>query len=135
MNQCHLNESCFCSQISFVSPAGHGGRVRDDDYGEEEDGYDETLVPVDYTSSGQIRDDDLFTTLVSPMASGVTLVSLMDCCHSATVLDLPYKYRATSSGDFQLDPLSLDGGNAMITACLCGVIAIVLIIVLIMMLN
>ena len=30
---------------------GHGGRIRDDDYGEEEDGFDETLVPVDYSGT------------------------------------------------------------------------------------
>ena len=38
-----------------------------------EDGYDETLVPLDYQSAGQIRDDDLFNTLVGPMRKGVTL--------------------------------------------------------------
>lgn len=46
-----------CAAI-FLSPAGdavfthysgHGGKLRDDD-GDEKDGYDETLVPVDYTS-------------------------------------------------------------------------------------
>ena len=77
---------------------GHGGRIRDDDYGEEEDGFDETLVPVDYASSGQIRDDDLYDNLVCAMPQGSTLVALMDCCHSATVLDLPYKYRADGTG-------------------------------------
>ena len=77
---------------------GHGGYILDDDHGEEDDGYDETLVPVDYASAGHIRDDDLYSTLVSAMPSGATLVSVMDCCHSATVLDLPYKYKATGNG-------------------------------------
>lgn len=56
------------------------------------------MVPVDYATAGQIRDDDLKTTLVSAMPSGSTLVALMDCCHSATVLDLPYKYKANGWG-------------------------------------
>jgi hypothetical protein len=49
-------------------------------------------VPVDYDSAGLIRDDDLYDTLVRPIVQGVTMVSLMDCCHSGTVLDLPNKY-------------------------------------------
>lgn len=68
---------------------------------DEDDGYDETLIPVDYASAGQIRDDDLYESLVSAMPEGSTLVSLMDCCHSATVLDLPYKYQATSDNSFR----------------------------------
>jgi hypothetical protein len=79
--------------------AGHGGRIRDDDWGEEDDGYDETLVPVDYASSGQIRDDNVYDNLVCAMPAGSTLVSLMDCCHSGTVLDLPYKYNAEGTGN------------------------------------
>ena len=62
---------------------------------DEDDGYDETLVPVDYGSAGQIRDDDLYDNLVCAVPSGASLVALMDCCHSGSVLDLPYKYRAT----------------------------------------
>lgn len=119
---------------SLASSTGHGGRVVDDDVGEEADGYDETLVPVDYSTAGQIRDDDLYTNLVAAMPGGSTLVSLMDCCHSATVLDLPYKYRATDSGDLKLDPLSLDGGNAIITCLLCAFIIIVLCVMLPIML-
>ena len=114
----------------FCHYSGHGGRVRDDDFGEECDGYDETLVPVDYNTSGQIRDDDLYTTLVCAMPAGSTLVSVMDCCHSATVLDLPYKYTATTSGDMTLDPLSLDGGNAFITVFLCATVIVTLVILL-----
>lgn len=78
----------------FCHYSGHGGRLRDDDWGEEEDGFDETLIPVDYRENGQIRDDDLFQTLVRPMKPGVMVTCLMDCCHSGTVLDLPYKFKA-----------------------------------------
>jgi hypothetical protein len=67
----------------FIHYSGHGGKLRDDD-GDEKDGFDETLVPVDYGSAGQIRDDDIFTTLVGPMAAGVTMTCLFDCCHSGT---------------------------------------------------
>lgn len=77
----------------FCHYSGHGGFVVDED-GDEDDGYDETLCPVDYEDSGQITDDDLFKLLVHPMATGVTATCLMDCCHSGTVLDLPYRFVA-----------------------------------------
>ena len=43
--------------VVFVHYSGHGGRVRDVS-GDEEDGYDSTLIPVDFKSTGQILDDD-----------------------------------------------------------------------------
>ena len=60
-------------------------RPKKDDGNDEEDGYDETLIPLDYQSAGQIRDDDLLRTLVVPMGEGVFVTSIMDCCHSGTV--------------------------------------------------
>ena len=72
---------------------GHGGKLRDTN-GDEEDGYDETLVPLDFERRGQIRDDDLLKHLVLPMKAGVFVTSVMDCCHSGTVLDLPYNFKA-----------------------------------------
>ena len=78
---------------AFFHYSGHGGRVKDDD-GDEEDGYDETLIPVDYQKAGQIRDDVVYSELVGRMPEGSTLTCLMDCCHSGTVLDLPYTFKA-----------------------------------------
>ena len=73
----------------FLHYSGHGGRLPDDG-NDEADGYDETLVPLDYASAGQIRDDVIFRELVMPLPEGVTLTAVMDCCHSATVCDLPF---------------------------------------------
>uniref|UniRef100_A0A7S3P5R9 Peptidase C14 caspase domain-containing protein n=1 Tax=Amphora coffeiformis TaxID=265554 RepID=A0A7S3P5R9_9STRA len=78
---------------AFFHYSGHGGRLPDDN-GDEEDGYDETLIPVDYQSAGQIRDDLLYSDLVGRMPEGSTLTCLMDCCHSGSVLDLPYTFQA-----------------------------------------
>ena len=49
-------------------------------------------MPLDYSSAGQIRDDDLFKKLVCAMPKGVTMTCVFDCCHSGTVLDLPYVF-------------------------------------------
>ena len=54
----------------------------------------QTLVPVDYQTAGQIRDDALYDTLVAPMKEGVFATFIMDCCHSGSVLDLPYTFVA-----------------------------------------
>ncbi|KAL7479847.1 hypothetical protein ACHAW6_005566 [Cyclotella cf. meneghiniana] len=73
--------------------SGHGGRIPDNS-NDEQDGYDETIIPLDFQRSGQIRDDDLLEHFVKPMKRGVTVTCVMDCCHSGTVLDLPYQFIA-----------------------------------------
>ncbi|CAN0392663.1 unnamed protein product, partial [Hapterophycus canaliculatus] len=42
----------------FMHYSGHGGSVKDTS-GDEADNMDETMVPVDYQSSGQITDDEI----------------------------------------------------------------------------
>ena len=62
----------------FLHYSGHGGRVRDTS-GDEDDGFDETLIPVDYKRAGQIIDDDLCEQLVKAMPAGVLVTSLIGC--------------------------------------------------------
>eukprot|EP00992_Anisonema_acinus_P013844 TRINITY_DN8965_c0_g1_i1.p1 TRINITY_DN8965_c0_g1~~TRINITY_DN8965_c0_g1_i1.p1 ORF type:complete len:781 (+),score=151.26 TRINITY_DN8965_c0_g1_i1:53-2395(+) len=85
----------------FFHYSGHGGQMRDDT-GDERDGKDETLVPVDYRSAGQMRDDVIFKNLVLPVPDGCQLTVLMDCCHSGTILDLPFAYRADAQASESL---------------------------------
>jgi hypothetical protein len=73
----------------FFSFSGHGAQLRDP-LGEEADGMDETLLPVDFESAGQIRDTQLNQWLVSSLPQGATLHAVIDSCHSGTALDLPY---------------------------------------------
>lgn len=80
----------------FVHYSGHGGSMPDDD-GDEKDGLDETMVPLDYQSAGQIRDDELFKWLVAPLPEGSELTVVMDCCHSGSIMDLPYIFTGTQS--------------------------------------
>lgn len=79
----------------FCHFSGHGGQVLDRN-GDEDDGKDETLIPVDFTSAGQITDDKLLLELVKPLPRDSVMTCLMDCCHSGTVLDLPYRFTADS---------------------------------------
>ena len=77
VNITRAGDSVFCHY------SGHGGSVRDRS-GDEDDGYDETLIPVDFQSAGQIIDDDLLRELVKPMPKDSLLSCLFDCCHSGT---------------------------------------------------
>ncbi|KAK0431415.1 peptidase C14 [Armillaria borealis] len=66
--------------------SGHGGQIRDQN-GDEADGYDEVIFPVD---GGYIVDDDMHAFMVKPLPPGCRLTALFDCCHSGSALDLPY---------------------------------------------
>jgi metacaspase-1 len=80
----------------FMHYSGHGGSMRDQDK-DEADGMDETLIPVDYDKKGQIRDDDVYDMLVTKIPAGCHLTVIMDCCHSGTILDLPYLVKGDNS--------------------------------------
>lgn len=79
--------------VAFVHFSGHGGREVDLD-GDESDGFDSTILPVDFDDAGCIVDDDILKLLVQPLAKGVFCTALFDACHSGTVLDLPYRFTA-----------------------------------------
>ncbi|KAK0475412.1 caspase domain-containing protein [Armillaria novae-zelandiae] len=66
--------------------SGHGGQIKDQN-GDEPDGYDEVIYPVD---DGYIVDDDMHKLMVKPLPTGCRLTALFDCCHSGSALDLPY---------------------------------------------
>eukprot|EP00668_Euglena_longa_P040724 GGOE01053618.1.p1 GENE.GGOE01053618.1~~GGOE01053618.1.p1 ORF type:complete len:455 (+),score=79.26 GGOE01053618.1:27-1367(+) len=97
--------------ILFFHYSGHGAQQRDT-HGDEADGYDETILPVDFKSAGQIVDDEIFDLLVRPLPSGVRMTAVMDCCHSGTGMDLPFTWTGRgwtmepspchSQGDVQL---------------------------------
>lgn len=93
----------------FLHYSGHGTKLADDN-DEEADGYDEALVPRDFQSSGMIRDDDLYEILVKELPMGVHMTSLMDCCHSGSIMDLPYIFKGDGTQtEMTLDPeMNLD---------------------------
>lgn len=91
--------------------SGHGGLLDPDYWNRFKAGkkltaatkeYDETLYPVDHGLAGQIRDFSLFNHFVKPMPAGVTVTCVMDCCHSGSVLDLPYSYQPTAAGTIRM---------------------------------
>jgi len=79
----------------FFHYSGHGGTTRDKD-NDEVDGFDESILPCDYLTNGQIVDDVIYETLVAPLPRGCRLTAIFDSCHSGTVMDLPYTYQCQS---------------------------------------
>ena len=74
--------------------SGHGVQKLDNN-GDEADGYDEALCPLDFEDprGGVILDDEINATIVRPLGRGVKLHAIVDTCHSGTILDLPYLCR------------------------------------------
>ncbi|KAJ3372487.1 Ca(2+)-dependent cysteine protease [Allomyces arbusculus] len=90
--------------------SGHGSKQKDED-GDEEDGHDETIVPLDYEKAGQITDDTLHDVLVKNLPAGVRLTCIMDCCHSGTIIDLPFVY--TVKGNIEMTLSKRHTGEAI----------------------
>jgi hypothetical protein len=63
--------------------SGHGTQVRDED-GDEDDGEDEALVPVDFETGAFLIDDDI-RAIFNLLPPGVNLTAFVDCCHSGTI--------------------------------------------------
>lgn len=123
----------------FFQFSGHGSKERDYS-GAELDGYNETILPIDFKRAGMISDDTLHDYLVKPLRKGVALHALADSCHSGTVLDLPYitepdhnnffmwkyaaaRYKAGGGGDAVLFSSSRDNQTSADTSSFTGGIA------------
>ncbi|KAL5596919.1 hypothetical protein BROUX41_006405 [Berkeleyomyces rouxiae] len=97
----------------FFHYSGHGGQAADTD-GDEEDGHDETIYPVDFQSAGHLVDDEIHQYLVTPLKAGVRLTAIVDACHSGSVLDLPYIY--STKGVIKEPNLAKEAGEGLLSA-------------------
>lgn len=92
----------------YVHYSGHGCQVPDEN-GDERDGFDECICPVDMDTNGVITDDLLNKILVQVLPIGAKLRCVFDSCHSGSALDLPL--REDNTGRIQrenTDDLSVD---------------------------
>lgn len=97
----------------FLHYSGHGGQTEDLD-GDEDDGYDEVIYPVDFKVAGHIVDDDIHDMVVKPLVQGVRLTAIFDSCHSGTVMDLPYVY--STKGVLKEPNLASEAGQGALSA-------------------
>jgi len=82
-----LVQSSKAGDVSVIHFSGHGEQLRSKTNPE---GWDETILPVDFSTAGQIRDVELYSTVVTKMPKGVYMTCLFDSCHSGSILNLPY---------------------------------------------
>lgn len=92
-----LVHGAAAGDVFFFHFSGHGGQ-QVDVHGDEEDGMDETICPVDFVREGQISDDELFALLAAPLPSGCRLTALLDCCHSGHGMDFPFTRTGAARG-------------------------------------
>uniref|UniRef100_J3LPD8 Peptidase C14 caspase domain-containing protein n=1 Tax=Oryza brachyantha TaxID=4533 RepID=J3LPD8_ORYBR len=95
-----LVEGCSSGDSLVLHFSGHGLQKLDTN-GDEVDGYDEALCPVDFEQAGVILDDEINETIVRPLGPGVKLHAIVDTCHSGTILDLSYLCRLSRTGYWQ----------------------------------
>ncbi|KAI4160090.1 MAG: hypothetical protein LQ342_006041 [Letrouitia transgressa] len=95
----------------FFHYSGHGGQTKDLD-GDEEDGYDEVIYPVDFRVAGHIVDDEMHRIMVQTLQPGVRLTAIFDSCHSGSALDLPYIY--STQGVLKEPNLAKEAGQGLL---------------------
>lgn len=95
----------------FFHYSGHGGQTPDLD-GDEDDGYDEVIYPVDFRVAGHIVDDEMHRIMVQSLRPGVRLTAIFDSCHSGSALDLPYVY--STSGVLKEPNLAKEAGQGLL---------------------
>jgi metacaspase-1 len=82
--------------------SGHGGQLRDTN-GDEIDGYDETLCPVDFLTDGMITDDFIRSNFINKIGLNTKLTCIIDACHSGTCFDLKWTLKTKVDNSFTLD--------------------------------
>ncbi|KAI0259901.1 caspase domain-containing protein [Gloeopeniophorella convolvens] len=97
----------------FFHYSGHGGQTKDQD-GDEGDGYDEVIYPVDFKQAGHIVDDEMHNIMVRPLPPGCRLTAIYDSCHSGSALDLPYIY--STEGKVKEPNLAAEAGQGLLSA-------------------
>lgn len=95
----------------FFHYSGHGGQTKDLD-GDEPDGFDEVIYPVDFRQNGHITDDEMHRIMVKSLQPGVRLTAIFDSCHSGTALDLPYIY--STQGVLKEPNLAKEAGQGLL---------------------
>jgi hypothetical protein len=86
------------SKELFFHYSGHGCYIKDTN-GDEEDGKDECLVPIDYLKSGMVIDDEIRGILCS-LSENQNLTCILDCCHSGSGIDLAYNLYERNNGEY-----------------------------------
>lgn len=100
----------------WFSYSGHGGQQEDPD-GHEEDGMNETLIPLDYQAAGMIPDNELNEILIQSLPAKSKLSIVFDACHSGSGADL--SFHLTGQGWKEaINPFHVAADVVMISGCM-----------------
>ena len=89
----------------YIHYSGHGTNIIDRD-GDETDGKDECIVPVDYIKSGIITDDIIYLFLSKIKAVEKKIIFVFYSCNSASCTDLSYSFIINDSNQIIKKKLS-----------------------------
>lgn len=118
-----LVKDAQAGDVLFMHYSGHGSQTKSVDRYEE---YDQVICPVDYASAGCIVDNDIFKILAQSLPAGVRMTILFDCCHSGSMMDLPYSFvggsGVSNSGCYHMQQIRQNnfcaGDILMISGCM-----------------
>ena len=94
--QSHLIDAAKPGDVVFLHYTGHGQRIVDDN-GDEADGFDEALIPIDapnkyrqkgYRGENHLRDDEfgsLLDRIRRKVGAGGEVIFTVDACHSGSI--------------------------------------------------
>lgn len=80
------------SKEIWIHYSGHGSLLPDSKT------KDNVLIPVDYSTSGFITDNELLD-IIKNIPTETTAIFTFDCCHSGTVCDLPWSFEYHNKQD------------------------------------
>lgn len=80
--------------IIFFHYSGHGTQIMDDS-GDEVDGLDEVICPVDFDWSTKVIRDDELRRIFNVIPYGVNATIFLDCCNSGGGLNHVNEYQST----------------------------------------
>lgn len=93
-----LVKDAVAGDILYFHYSGHGSQMRDTN-GDEADGLDEIICPVDLDwVTKVIRDDDM-KRIFESVPAGVNLTVTLDCCNSGGGLDQANQYQSLGIAD------------------------------------
>lgn len=98
-----------------ISYSGHGTYIPDRN-GDEADGRDECLCPSDFRTAGLIKDDDILC-ILRTFNPKTRIFLLVDCCHSGTILDLPFTV-GTSSATPNVTNRDIEQSIVVVSGCI-----------------
>jgi metacaspase-1 len=101
--------------LVWIHYSGHGASILDKD-GDEKDGYDEALVPIDVNKVGVVP-DDYIQQLFTYFNPKTRVIAVFDCCHSGTIGDVMYSWEGPKN--VSVENILCDVSSRIITLSGC----------------